>query len=148
MTANKTLEIHLVERQVVPSFDDARDFGDHRDLLSLYQRDVAHHRLLDEDEVTTLARAVEAGVLARERLDAGAACPDLAELVVLGAAAKELLVVSNLRLVMSIAWRFVGNGLALMDLVQAGNLGLVRAVEKFDWALGHRFSTYATWWVR
>ena len=73
---------------------------------------------------------------------------DLDRLVVMGRMAKRRLIEANLRLVVSVAKRYVGRGLTMLDLVQEGNLGLIRAVEKFDYARGYKFSTYATWWIR
>ncbi len=96
---------------------------------------------------------MEAGLFAEEKLrltpdlDSGLAL-DLDRLVVLGRVAKRRLIEANLRLVVSVAKRYVGRGLTMLDLVQEGNLGLIRAVEKFDYARGYKFSTYATWWIR
>jgi RNA polymerase primary sigma factor len=96
------------------------------DAVKTYLRDIGAHPLLSHDEEVELARRVEAGdVEATQRF-----------------------VLSNLRLVVSIAKRYVGRGLPLLDLIQEGNIGLMRAVQKFNWRRGLRFSTYATWWVR
>jgi RNA polymerase sigma factor (sigma-70 family) len=128
----------------------ARD-DDH--LLQLYLDDVARHPLLTKDDEVRLARLIETGRAASERL----AGPDLAvgaerrQLeadVEAGEAARRTFIEANLRLVVSMAKRYSSAGLSLLDLIQEGNLGLVRAVEKFDWRRGFKFSTYATWWIR
>lgn len=123
------------------------------DLLRQYLREIGRVPLLTAAEEVELARRVEAGLFAEERL---AAAPDpdsrlahdLDRIVVLGRTAKRRLIEANLRLVVSVAKRYVGRGLTLLDLVQEGNLGLIRAVEKFDYTRGYKFSTYATWWIR
>jgi RNA polymerase primary sigma factor len=96
------------------------------DALQLFLNEAARFRLLTAAEEVELAKRVERGDLA----------------------AKELMVNSNLRLVVSIAKRYQGHGLSLLDLIQEGIIGLIRAVEKFDWRRGFKFSTYATWWIR
>ncbi|MFC7218866.1 RNA polymerase sigma factor [Streptomyces polyrhachis] len=123
------------------------------DLFRQYLREIGRIRLLSAAEEVDLARRVEAGLFAEEKL-AGARdldsqlALDLDRLVVLGRMAKRRLIEANLRLVVSVAKRYVGRGLTMLDLVQEGNLGLIRAVEKFDYARGYKFSTYATWWIR
>ncbi|MFC8994563.1 RNA polymerase sigma factor [Streptomyces rochei] len=127
--------------------------GPSSDLFRQYLREIGRIPLLSAAEEVDLARRVEAGLFAEEKLrltpdlDSGLAL-DLDRLVVLGRVAKRRLIEANLRLVVSVAKRYVGRGLTMLDLVQEGNLGLIRAVEKFDYARGYKFSTYATWWIR
>ncbi|MFC9976337.1 sigma-70 family RNA polymerase sigma factor [Spirillospora sp. NPDC127200] len=109
--------------------------------------------LLTAEQEVDLAVRIEAGLFARERLDARAGLSaeeraDLAEIAADGAAAKEHMVRANLRLVVFQAKRYAGRGLPMTDLVQEGNLGLIRAVEKFEHRRGLKFSTYAVWWIR
>jgi len=121
------------------------------DLMRVYLREIGRIPLLTAQEEVEVARAIEVGVLAAEALKQGtrpADVDDLALLVVLGEEAHQRLIRSNLRLVVSMAKRYSGHGLSLLDLVQEGNIGLMRAVEKFDYARGFKFSTYATWWIR
>ncbi|MFF4155867.1 RNA polymerase sigma factor [Streptomyces sp. NPDC001678] len=123
------------------------------DLFRQYLREIGRIPLLSAAEEVELARRVEAGLFAEEKLgstpdlDTQLAL-DLDRLVVLGRMAKRRLIEANLRLVVSVAKRYIGRGLTMLDLVQEGNLGLIRAVEKFDYARGYKFSTYATWWIR
>ncbi|WP_392670325.1 RNA polymerase sigma factor [Streptomyces sp. LN785] len=127
--------------------------GTSSDLFRQYLREIGRIPLLSAADEVELARRVEAGLFAEERL-AGTPDPDsrlavdLDRLVVMGRMAKRRLIEANLRLVVSVAKRYVGRGLTMLDLVQEGNLGLIRAVEKFDYARGYKFSTYATWWIR
>ncbi|MFE7758128.1 RNA polymerase sigma factor [Streptomyces sp. NPDC057429] len=127
--------------------------GPSSDLFRQYLREIGRIPLLTAAEEVDLARSVEAGLFAEERL-AGTPDPDsrlafdLDRIVVMGRMAKRRLIEANLRLVVSVAKRYVGRGLTMLDLVQEGNLGLIRAVEKFDYARGYKFSTYATWWIR
>ncbi|MFP3991200.1 RNA polymerase sigma factor [Streptomyces sp. E11-3] len=130
--------------------------GPSSDLFRQYLREIGRIPLLTAAEEVELARRVEAGLFAEEKLAriAGTSDPDsqlaldLDKLVVMGRMAKRCLIEANLRLVVSVAKRYVGRGLTMLDLVQEGNLGLIRAVEKFDYARGYKFSTYATWWIR
>ncbi|WP_438294014.1 RNA polymerase sigma factor [Streptomyces sp. HUAS TT7] len=127
--------------------------GPSSDLFRQYLREIGRIPLLTAAEEVELARRVEAGLFAEEKL-ANTPDPDsqlavdLDKLVVMGRMAKRRLIEANLRLVVSVAKRYVGRGLTMLDLVQEGNLGLIRAVEKFDYARGYKFSTYATWWIR
>jgi RNA polymerase primary sigma factor len=116
-----------------------------------YLHEIGRIALLTPQEEIELARAIEAGVLAAEALRVGADPADEADLrtlVALGEAARQRLIQANLRLVVANAKRYIGVGMALLDLVQEGNLGLMRAVDGFDYQRGFRFSTYATWWIR
>ncbi|MEU4497359.1 sigma-70 family RNA polymerase sigma factor [Streptomyces sp. NPDC023998] len=128
--------------------------GPSSDLFRQYLREIGRIPLLTAVEEVELARRVEAGLFAEERLghtpdiDDSQLAVDLDRLVVMGRMAKRRLIEANLRLVVSVAKRYVGRGLTMLDLVQEGNLGLIRAVEKFDYARGYKFSTYATWWIR
>ncbi|MFF0742481.1 RNA polymerase sigma factor [Streptomyces sp. NPDC004111] len=131
----------------------AESAGPSSDLFRQYLREIGRIPLLTAAEEVELARSVEAGLFAEEKLarstdlDSQLAL-DLDRLVVRGRMAKRRLIEANLRLVVSVAKRYVGRGLTMLDLVQEGNLGLIRAVEKFDYARGYKFSTYATWWIR
>lgn len=127
--------------------------GPSSDLFRQYLREIGRIPLLTAAEEVDLARRVEAGLFAEEKLGStpdldSQLALDLDRLVVLGRMAKRRLIEANLRLVVSVAKRYVGRGLTMLDLVQEGNLGLIRAVEKFDYARGYKFSTYATWWIR
>ena len=126
---------------------------DDEDLVRLYLSDIGQYPLLTKDDEVRLAQAIEAGIEARRQLDAGAcsspaARRQLRRTAGRGADAERTFVQSNLRLVVSIAKKYQASGLPLLDLVQEGNLGLMHAVEKFDWRKGFKFSTYATWWIR
>ncbi|MFF3306772.1 RNA polymerase sigma factor [Streptomyces sp. NPDC004082] len=147
--------VEAVEAEpVVPPRSRAADTsGPSSDLFRQYLREIGRIPLLTAAEEVELARRVEAGLFAEEKLrlardlDSQLAL-DLDRLVVMGRMAKRRLIEANLRLVVSVAKRYVGRGLTMLDLVQEGNLGLIRAVEKFDYARGYKFSTYATWWIR
>ena len=126
-----------------------------RDLVGRYLDDIARHQLLDAALEVELAKTIEAGLYAQRLIDHGdarfaatSAQVELETIARAGRAAKERFITANLRLVVSIARRYRYTGLPMLDLIQEGNLGLVRAVEKFDYAKGFKFSTYATWWVR
>lgn len=122
------------------------------DSLGIYLREIGRAPLLNAQEEVELAMAIEAGRDAEERMQSEELFgKDLlrarAESEV-GKNARHKLIEHNLRLVVSIARRYVGHGMPLSDLIEEGNLGLMRAAEKFDWRRGFRFSTYATWWIR
>ncbi|MEV5603198.1 sigma-70 family RNA polymerase sigma factor [Streptomyces sp. NPDC052299] len=126
-----------------------------RDLVGMYLDEIARTPLLDAAKEVDLSQAVEAGVYAHQILDGqvesdagGASREELEALVAEGERAKDIFIRSNLRLVVAVARRYPRAGLPLLDLIQEGNAGLVRAVEKFDYAKGFKFSTYATWWIR
>jgi RNA polymerase primary sigma factor len=123
------------------------------DTVSLYLRQMGQVPLLSGAEEVTLARQIEAGNKAKARLsqDAELAAQERAEMhkrIRLGEQARIQLVEANTRLVVSVAKKYIGQGVALLDLIQEGNIGLMKAVEKFDYHRGYKFSTYATWWIR
>jgi RNA polymerase sigma factor (sigma-70 family) len=123
------------------------------DLVRLYLNDVGKYALLTKSDEVRLAQTVEAGRDARAELSGSEELTpsrqrELRRLVRHGEEATETFVKANLRLVVSIAKRYQAAELPLLDLVQEGNLGLIHAVEKFDWRKGFKFSTYATWWIR
>ena len=123
------------------------------DTMGMYLEEVSVHSLLTAEDEIRLARAIESGLQAEAELESSdhlsaTELRRLRRLVAEGEQAKVQFIRSNLRLVISIAKRYSGRGLDLIDLVQEGNLGLIRAVEKFDWRKGFKFSTYATWWIR
>jgi DNA-directed RNA polymerase sigma subunit (sigma70/sigma32) len=123
------------------------------DALEFYLADVGRYPLLTPEDERTLARAYRQGEHAAAQLASGGVIEarlqrELAAAVQRGEEAKKRMTACNLRLVVSIAKRYRGQGLAFLDLIQEGTLGLIRAVEKFDPDLGYKFSTYATWWIR
>ncbi|MGJ0121390.1 RNA polymerase sigma factor [Williamsia sp. MIQD14] len=127
------------------------------DSVRAYLKQIGKVALLNAEEEVELAKRIEAGLFATERMrriaDAGekltvAQRRDLSWISRDGNRAKNHLLEANLRLVVSLAKRYTGRGMAFLDLIQEGNLGLIRAVEKFDYTKGYKFSTYATWWIR
>jgi RNA polymerase primary sigma factor len=125
------------------------------DLVRIYLREIGKVPLLTAHDEVELAKAIEAGLFAQEMLQGGckvvgaaANGAELAMIAELGDHARQRLIEANLRLVVSIAKRYIGRGMVFLDLIQEGNLGLIRAVEKFDYTKGYKFSTYATWWIR
>ena len=127
---------------------------DEEDLVRLYLTDIGQYPLLTKEGEVRLAQQIEAGVEARTALAAKddslspARKRELKRNLKRGDDAQRTFVQSNLRLVVSIAKKYQASGLPLLDLIQEGNLGLMHAVEKFDWRKGFKFSTYATWWIR
>jgi RNA polymerase primary sigma factor len=133
--------------------------GTSSDPVRVYLKEIGRVALLTGAEEVDLAKRIEAGLAASVRLAEMEATGDIESLDVVaarrlartvrdGESAKSDLIQANLRLVVSIAKRYVGRGMLLLDLIQEGNLGLMRAVEKFDYTKGFKFSTYATWWIR
>ena len=124
------------------------------DTVGLYLKEMAQVPLLSTEEEVELARRLENGYLAAEKLGNGIASLSTEEIEQLrvyvneGLAARDHLIKANTRLVVSIAKKYIGRGVPFLDLIQEGNLGLMKAVEKFDFRRGFRFSTYATWWIR
>ena len=127
------------------------------DSVRAYLKQIGKVALLTAEEEVSLAKRIEAGLYAQYKIDeakqageriAYAQKRDLREISRDGQRAKNHLLEANLRLVVSLAKRYTGRGMAFLDLIQEGNLGLIRAVEKFDYTKGYKFSTYATWWIR
>jgi RNA polymerase primary sigma factor len=124
------------------------------DVVGLYLKEAGRVPLLTAEEEVTLAKRMEAGKLAEEQLAeyGDSLSPEerweLQEIVEDGEAAQEYLVRANSRLVISVAKKYIGRGVPFLDLIQEGNIGLIRAARKFEWQRGHKFSTYATWWIR
>ncbi len=131
-----------------PPSDGGRRSGS--DLVRLYLREIGRVPLLTAEQEVDLAEAIEVGLYAQrcEPAEGVRTAEELTALAEEGGRAKRRLIESNLRLVVSIAKRYMGRGLLFLDLIQEGNLGLIRAVEKFDYRKGFKFSTYATWWIR
>src|SRR5881409_3733720 len=132
----------------------ARPLGtDDADDLRLYLEAAAREPLLTKEEEVMLAMTIEKGKEAEERLRAGRLKAERSVLkahqdIRTAEAARKRFIMANLRLVVSVARKYQGQGLPLLDLIQEGNIGLMRAVELFDWRRGFKFSTYATWWIR
>jgi len=122
------------------------------DSISLYLKEIGQVPLLTAEEEVRLAKKMERGRRARRRLARGEVTDEnrepLEKLVEEGKAAQEHLVKANSRLVVSVAKKYIGRGVPFLDLIQEGNIGLIRAVNKFDYRRGYKFSTYATWWIR
>ncbi|MCH1979202.1 RNA polymerase sigma factor RpoD [Lawsonibacter sp. OA9] len=146
----------LPEEEIVDPNSMADSLGTD-DPVRMYLKEIGKVNLLTSDEEIELAQIMEAGNAASEQLaeleNAGEEIPDevrveLTQAIKKGERAKQRLAEANLRLVVSIAKRYVGRGMQFLDLIQEGNLGLIKAVEKFDFTKGFKFSTYATWWIR
>jgi RNA polymerase primary sigma factor len=122
------------------------------DTIGLYLKEVGRVPLLTAEEEVELAMRIERGRFSREELARGDVNPrrrmDLQNLIEDGWAAREHLITANSRLVISVAKKYMGRGVPFLDLIQEGNIGLIRAAKKFDYRRGHKFSTYATWWIR
>lgn len=122
------------------------------DTIGLYLREISQVPLLTQEEEIELAKRMERGRQAEKRLQRDGLDPEkrreLEALVEDGRQAREHLIRANSRLVISVAKRYIGRGVPFLDLIQEGNIGLIRAANKFNYRLGHKFSTYATWWIR
>ncbi len=123
------------------------------DLVRVYLNGIGRTALLTAEQEVELAKRIETGLYAQHVLETTKRIPaarkrDLAIIVREGQSARAHLLEANLRLVVSLAKRYTGRGMPLLDLIQEGNLGLIRAMEKFDYTKGFKFSTYATWWIR
>ncbi len=122
------------------------------DTIGLYLKEVSRVPLLTAEEEVELAQRIERGRMAREELAKGKVSQrhrtELRRLIEDGWAAREHLITANSRLVISVAKKYMGRGVPFLDLIQEGNIGLIRATKKFDYRRGHKFSTYATWWIR
>jgi RNA polymerase primary sigma factor len=141
-----------VEPEIDPSLDDYLANIDTDDTIGLYLKEVSRVPLLTANEEVALAQRIERGRMAREELAKGNASPrrrsELRKLIEDGWSAREHLITANSRLVISVAKKYMGRGVPFLDLIQEGNIGLIRATKKFDYRRGHKFSTYATWWIR
>jgi RNA polymerase sigma factor (sigma-70 family) len=148
--------IHVVHDGAVRDEDADEARAASMDLVRTYLNGIGRTKLLTAAQEVDMAQRIEAGLFAQARLDgvygATPAGPqlraDLRAVADDGRAAKAHLLEANLRLVVSVAKRYTGRGMPMLDLIQEGNIGLIRAVEKFDYTKGFKFSTYATWWIR
>ncbi|WNM40435.1 RNA polymerase sigma factor SigB [Micromonospora halotolerans] len=147
----------MIEHQdmdvTMTDLDATDERGVSTDLVRAYLNGIGRTKLLTAAQEVELSKRIEAGLFAEEKLStctpvSGELRADLELIAAEGRAAKDHLLEANLRLVVSIAKRYTGRGMAFLDLIQEGNLGLIRAVEKFDYTKGYKFSTYATWWIR
>ncbi len=154
------LEQEIEEEKFVPIeklIEDVPELGDSVDPVRLFLRDIGRHPLLTGEQELYYAELIAKGVVAQQKLDAMAESGEEVDLdeqdelqliAIRGKDAHNILAQCNLRLVVSVAKRYIGRGLNFLDLIQEGNIGLLRAVDKFDHTLGYKFSTYATWWIR
>jgi RNA polymerase primary sigma factor len=148
-----TSDDELEDEATARADEEAQRMSPTSDPVRMYLKEIGRVPLLTAEEEVDLAKRVEAGLFASEKLttDRDLSLKFLHELELVerqGQLAKKRLIEANLRLVVSIAKRYVGRGMLFLDLIQEGNLGLIRAVEKFDYTKGYKFSTYATWWIR
>lgn len=146
-----------IEEQMAPHDDDEVEPSDLSEIsvdnaVSLYFKEMGREPLLTREQEVELAKRMERGRKAKKKLERNGHGPEkaqeLEELVADGEAAREHLIRANTRLVVSIAKRYRGQGLSFLDLIQAGNIGLIKAADKFDYERGTKFGTYATWWIR
>jgi len=151
-TEDELAAVEEAEPEPDISLDDYLANIDTDDTIGLYLKEVSRVPLLTAQEEVQLAQRIERGRSAREELAKGNATArrrsDLRKLIEDGWAAREHLITANSRLVISVAKKYMGRGVPFLDLIQEGNIGLIRATKKFDYRRGHKFSTYATWWIR
>jgi RNA polymerase primary sigma factor len=148
---DKTKPADSTAGEILVDLDATDERGVSADLVRAYLNGIGRTKLLTAVQEVDLAKRIEAGLYAGEKLAADLPLRlrhDLEIVARQGRIAKNHLLEANLRLVVSIAKRYTGRGMAFLDLIQEGNLGLIRAVEKFDYTKGYKFSTYATWWIR
>ncbi len=152
-TSEPGIPIWNIEPSEIAEEPQERGSSSAEDSVQLYLREIGSVPLLNAEDEVRLSQAIERGHEAQQSLKSTESLLrgerfGLERAVVAGDDARRQLIQANLRLVVSIAKKYVSGPLSLMDLVQEGNIGLMRAVEKFDYTKGHRFSTYATWWIR
>ena len=148
----KTEEKEVIEEIGPEALVDDLKHIDTDDTIGLYLKEVSRVPLLTAEQEVELAQRIERGRMAREELAKGSVGKmrrqELRKLIEDGWAAREHLITANSRLVISVAKKYMGRGVPFLDLIQEGNIGLIRATKKFDYRRGHKFSTYATWWIR
>ncbi len=151
-TEEELAAVEQAEPEPDLSLDDYLANIDTDDTIGLYLKEVSRVPLLTAEEEVSLAQRIERGRMAREELARGnigaRRRAELRKLIEDGWAAREHLITANSRLVISVAKKYMGRGVPFLDLIQEGNIGLIRATKKFDYRRGHKFSTYATWWIR
>jgi len=151
-TEEELAAVEQAEPEPDLSLDDYLANIDTDDTIGLYLKEVSRVPLLTAEEEVSLAQRIERGRMAREELARGNVGArrraELRKLIEDGWAAREHLITANSRLVISVAKKYMGRGVPFLDLIQEGNIGLIRATKKFDYRRGHKFSTYATWWIR
>jgi RNA polymerase primary sigma factor len=151
---DETAAVEEAEAGPIPELapDDYLAGIDITDSIGLYLKEVSQVALLTAKEEVTLAQRIERGRSAREELARGQVAPsrrlELHKSIEDGWAAREHLITANSRLVVSVAKKYMGRGVPFLDLIQEGNIGLIRSTKKFDYQRGNKFSTYATWWIR
>jgi RNA polymerase primary sigma factor len=150
----RALEKEMEEEEDDEPLNDLSNvFDAANDPVRMYLREIGKVSLLTAEDEVRLAKAIGKGMEAEEKLSNNGSLPP-EELVTLqrtvqqGTQARRSLAEANLRLVVSVAKRYMGRGMSFLDLIQEGNIGLLKAVEKFDYTMGYKFSTYATWWIR
>jgi RNA polymerase primary sigma factor len=145
-------DIQEDEAELPPPEEDLLANIDIGDTIGLYLKEAARVPLLTATEELELSQRIERGRMAREELARGNVSPhrrnELHQLIKDGWIAREHLITANSRLVISVAKKYIGRGVPFLDLIQEGNIGLMRAAKKFDYHRGYKFSTYATWWIR